>query len=83
MLGIRFAVPFAVIALTSTLLHAQSGNGVVKGTVVDATKGFVAGASTSLRNTSTGIVREAKTNDAGVYYFGALPPPAVWAPPLR
>jgi len=56
------------------LLFAQSGNGVVQGTVLDASKAIVPSAKVTLRNSGTGVLKIAPATSAGVYYFGAVQP---------
>jgi hypothetical protein len=48
---------------------AQTGLGVVKGSVSDAAAASVPGAQVTLTNTETGVVREAQTNEAGIFEF--------------
>jgi hypothetical protein len=62
----------AVIA--SAPVNAQTGNAVVQGTVLDATKAAVPDAKVTLSNERTGVVRSTTTNNVGLYYFGAVPP---------
>ena len=51
---------------------AQTGNGVVSGTVVDATKATVPAAKVTLSNTATGVARSIESTEDGVYYFGSV-----------
>ncbi len=53
-------------------LAAQTGLGVVTGTVQDPSKAIVPNATVTLTNTATGGVRTAKANQAGLFYFGSL-----------
>ena len=70
----RSARKFALaLALLSLPLQAQSGLGVVNGTVQDATAAVVPKAKVTLANTATGVRRESLSNDAGIYYFGSVP----------
>ena len=55
-------------------LAAQTGLGVVRGTVVDATKAAVPNAKATLTNTATGVSRSTETSAVGIYYFGAVQP---------
>jgi hypothetical protein len=50
---------------------AQTGLGVVTGTVQDSSKAVIPNAKVTLTNTATGVSRDAQTNAAGIYYFGA------------
>src|SRR5258706_8028917 len=67
--GVFFQIIFAAATVT-----AQTGNGVVQGTVLDASKATITGSSITLTNSDTGVVRTVKSNSAGLYYFGAVPP---------
>ncbi len=60
------------LALVAMPLAAQSGLGVVRGTVVDASKAVVPNAKVTLMSTTTGVTKESQTNAAGIYYFGAV-----------
>jgi len=51
---------------------AQTGLGVVRGTVQDASKAVIPGAKVLLTNTATGVGRDSVTNADGIYYFGAV-----------
>ena len=66
----EFACVLVLIALP---LGAQTGLGIVRGTVQDASKAVVPNAKVSLTNTATGVVRLGETNTDGIYYFGSVP----------
>src|SRR5438094_4716818 len=53
-------------------LAAQTGLGVVRGTVQDASKAVIPNAKVTLTNTATGVGRDSVTNADGIYYFGAV-----------
>ncbi|MGC1649425.1 MAG: carboxypeptidase-like regulatory domain-containing protein, partial [Candidatus Sulfotelmatobacter sp.] len=53
-------------------LAAQTGLGVVRGTVQDASKSIIPNAKVTLTNTDTGVAHETHTNSAGIYYFSAV-----------
>jgi hypothetical protein len=55
-------------------LHAQSTSGQVNGHVVDVSGAAVAGASVSLVDVQTGLVRNAATNSVGQYIFPLVAP---------
>ncbi len=61
-----FAVPYA---------HSQTqlGTGSISGTVEDATGAVVVGATVTVTNTGTGLVRTITTNDAGQFNVPVLP----------
>ncbi|MCX6625812.1 MAG: carboxypeptidase-like regulatory domain-containing protein, partial [Acidobacteria bacterium] len=61
------------LTLASLPLAAQTGLGVVRGTVVDSTKAVMPKAAVTLTNTATGVLRSAATNEAGIYYFSSIP----------
>lgn len=52
-------------------LFGQTGS--VQGMVQDQTQGAIAGSQVSIVNLDTGLKREAKTNNTGLYNFPALP----------
>jgi hypothetical protein len=54
--------------------NAQSGLGVVRGSVQDASQAVVGSAKVKLTNSENGIVREVQSSPAGVYYFGSIAP---------
>ena len=62
-------ITLVILALPAV---AQTGLGIVSGTVRDASGSTVAKASVTLTNSATGVVKPAKTNDAGVFYLGSL-----------
>jgi len=69
----------SVIVLTLLLLAgfgASSGQtlGEVSGIVTDSSSAVVSGATVTLTNTGTAAVREAKTNESGLFNFPALTP---------
>ena len=57
-------------------LSAQEFRATIQGTVIDPSKAHIAGASLTLRNTATGVTRNATTDDTGHYLFQFLPPGA-------
>jgi hypothetical protein len=63
---------FLIAVATVLPLAAQSGLGVVHGTVTDQTGSIIPTAKVTLLNTETGVEQTAKTNEVGVYYFGSL-----------
>lgn len=67
--NVRKLVVFLSLALP---VAAQTGRGVVTGTVQDPSKATVPHATVTLTNTATNAARTATANDAGLYYFGSL-----------
>ena len=65
--------PVVVSALLAIPLYAQTGLGVVRGTVQDATKAVVPNAKVILSDTATGIERATQTNADGIYEFANIP----------
>ncbi len=63
---------FLTLALVALPLGAQTGLGVVRGTVQDASKAVIPNARVTLTNTATGVGRDSETNASGIYYFGAV-----------
>jgi len=66
----KYAVILAIMAIP---MAAQTGLGVVRGTVQDATKAVVPGAKVILMSSATGVTRDSATNVDGIYYFEAIP----------
>ena len=66
-LATLFLVLLAVPAL------AQRTNATLRGTVTDASAAITPGATVTLRNEGTGLIRTAITNDSGLYSFAELP----------
>src|SRR5258706_6536479 len=66
--GVIWALLFTVAAI------AQSGAGIVKGTVQDASKAIVPNAKAKLKNRETNISRETAGSGDGLYYFGGIEP---------
>src|SRR5437879_13455794 len=61
------------LVVVSLPLAAQTGLGIVRGTVQDVSKAVIPGAKVSLTSASTGAVRSAESSSVGIYYFGAVP----------
>ncbi len=61
------------LVLLAVPLAAQTGLGVVRGTVHDASQAVVPNAKVTLTDTDTGIDRNGQSNSAGIYSFEALP----------
>lgn len=55
-------------------LFAQTGAGIVHGTVLDQSQAAVTGAVLKLTNADTNIVHSATTSTGGDYYFGSVLP---------
>src|SRR5260370_39975487 len=75
--GLSSSVPFArkiavALAFLAVPMAAQTGLGVVRGTVQEASKAVIPNAKVTLTNTATGVASESQTNAAGIYYFGAV-----------
>ena len=68
-----FAISGAVFALAALPITAQTGLGVVRGTVQDASKAVVPKAKATLSDTATGIERSTVTNSDGIYDFESVP----------
>jgi len=65
--------PLIALLFLTTPLLAQTGLGVVTGTVQDPSSASVPKAHVSLTNTATGLVRESQANGSGTYYFASMP----------
>jgi hypothetical protein len=63
-----------LIVLGGTSLHAQAtATGILAGTVTDPTGGVVPSASVKITSKETGLTREMKSGQAGLYRFDLLP----------
>jgi hypothetical protein len=69
----KHSLLLAAALLTATPAFAQRANATVRGTVTDATKGVVPGATVTIKNDDTGLTRTTTTNEAGLYSFPELP----------
>ena len=56
----------------STHAFAQTSNATVGGTVSDATRALIPGATITATNVATGIVTAVVSNEAGAYQFASL-----------
>ena len=63
-----------VLILAPAVVVAQQVNGIIQGTVSDATGAMVAAAEVSTVNDSTGYTRTVNTDADGSYDFTELPP---------
>jgi len=54
--------------------RAQQQLGAIQGTITDQTKGVLPGATVTVTNLDTGIIRTATSNEAGVYRVPSLDP---------
>ena len=67
-------ISFFALALSAGSLYAQANaTGTLTGTVTDKSGAVVPNATAQITNAESGLSREAKTNDAGVYRFDLLP----------
>jgi hypothetical protein len=55
-------------------LLAQTGNGVIRGTVFDQNHAVVPGADVTIISSNTNIAKKAQSNEVGIFYFGAVQP---------
>lgn len=69
-----FLLSIVLLLSASVPAKAQNGNASVTGIVTDSSGSVIAGAHVSATNKSTGVVRSAVTDDAGVYLFENLIP---------
>jgi hypothetical protein len=66
-LRLSLAVLAALLYLPATAAFAQSGNATLSGTVTDPTGAVVPNTAVHIVASSTGVVRDAVTNSAGLY----------------
>src|SRR6266853_1853786 len=72
--GLGVALMFvALIVLAATPGRAQTFRGTILGTVTDATGGVVPGATVTVRNINTGLLRTTETQADGSYRVPELP----------
>ncbi len=69
-----FVVLFGLCLLLSCPLFAQVNTGRILGTITDQTGGVIAGATVTVTNTATGVVRTLTTNQSGEYAAPDLTP---------
>src|SRR5437660_2396205 len=69
----HFAVLVAILLFAVPCAWAQTDS-ALSGTVYDTTGAVLPGVSITLTNKAQGTVRNATTNEAGVYQFSFLPP---------
>ena len=65
----KYWLPIVALAIPAA---AQTGLGIVHGTVRDASGAVLPKANVTLTNTATGVGQNGQTNGAGVYYFGSV-----------
>ncbi len=63
-----------VAALTPSYARAQNPTFSVEGVVADEQQAVLPGATVTIRNVATGLMRTATTDEQGRYVFSALPP---------
>ena len=63
----------SMVLVTGALL-AQTGTGVIKGTVQDNTGAVIPASKVTLTNTETQTVRATSSTELGYYYLPSLPP---------
>jgi outer membrane receptor protein involved in Fe transport len=75
---------WACVALVLALLpiasvEAQVSTFDLSGTIKDDQGGVLPGVNVTVRNAETGLSRTVVTDQAGLYYFAALPPQGTWS----
>jgi hypothetical protein len=70
----RLGSILGIVCLGATTARAQSGTAALQGVVVDEQKAPVPGATVTLSNVETGLVRATVTGPDGGYHFTALRP---------
>jgi hypothetical protein len=63
----------ALLLLNGGKLSAQTFRGTILGTVTDSSGGAVTGATVTIKNTDTGLIRTVTTSDDGTYAAPELP----------
>ena len=73
-LTLRTLFPVVVTLLLTVPVLAQTHRASIRGTVYDAKKFVITGATVTLTNTATGESRTVTTGDEGEYAISSLPP---------
>jgi len=68
-----FGSVVVLLLFIATAVSAQTFRGTILGTVTDPNGALVSGAKITVKNTSTGLERSTKTDDAGNYTVAELP----------
>ncbi len=71
---ISFILSILLVSILFVLVSAQVTTAQLAGQVKDPTGAVIVGASVRIRNTATGLVREARTSEDGTYLLPNLPP---------
>jgi hypothetical protein len=69
-----FCAALVMVGLCAQRTAAQTEKASISGRITDQSNAVMPDAELELKNTDTGIVTLAKTNDQGVYVFPSLPP---------
>lgn len=72
--GVSLFSLFCVLLLSASLTFGQLDTGQISGTITDSTGAVVVGAKVVAKSTTTGTIREATTNSAGIYTMPGLKP---------
>jgi hypothetical protein len=67
----KFLILLFLVAIALPLA-AQTGLGVVHGTVTDQSRAVIPNAKVTLTNTATGVARTVQTTSVGAFYFGSV-----------
>ena len=65
---------FALFLISAAALLAQTGTGVVRGTVQDNSRSIISNAKVGLLNRQMNTMQAATTSAEGLFQFGSLPP---------
>src|SRR5262245_45046415 len=71
--SVKSLIIVVMIAGAIPALFAQATTGTISGTVTDQTGAIIAGATITVRNVDTNVVRSGMTGETGRYSFPALP----------
>src|SRR5688572_16578360 len=69
----RCVVLASILLLSAVPAAAQRTSAILRGTVTDASKALVPGATVTVTNAETGLTQSSVTNEAGIYTFSQLP----------
>ena len=72
--AVVFLLAVCVLCIPASIQAQTSGSAYISGTVFDQTQAVVPNATVEFRSDSTGIVRSATSNSAGIFVLSDIPP---------
>ncbi|HEY7533275.1 MAG TPA: carboxypeptidase-like regulatory domain-containing protein, partial [Nitrospiraceae bacterium] len=65
--GVSLSILLLLSVLSGAAVYAQTGQGILTGSVVDSTGALIPGVTVLVRNQNTGFTYNAVTNEEGIY----------------